>query len=144
MGLSDVSTILWEERRLLEQLVFKLEEQRLLLASGSSRFLHLATDELDAVMEELRHVELLRAIAVDELHPGASLAQLADGSPEPWDDLLRQHREALLLLADEVRDRSQQNCEALARGEAAVRELLQTASPDLPPGSPGLLVDVRG
>lgn len=155
MGLSEVSTILWQERHLLELLVFKLEEQQLLLAAGRTRWLALAADELDAVMDELRDVELLRAMEVDAaagalgLAPNPSLAELAAAAPDPWDDLLAQHREALLLLADEVRDRSTHNRDLLGRGEAAVRELLATglSGPSNPldrgDGAPssGLLVD---
>ena len=39
MSLSEVSNILWRERRLLELLVFKLEEEHLVLASGRTRWL---------------------------------------------------------------------------------------------------------
>ena len=39
MGLSDVSNILWRERQLLELLLFKLEEEQLVLASGRARWL---------------------------------------------------------------------------------------------------------
>ena len=39
MALSDVSNILWRERQLLELLVFKLEEEQLVLAAGRSRWL---------------------------------------------------------------------------------------------------------
>ena len=37
MALSDVSNILWRERQLLELLVFKLEEEQLVLAAGRTR-----------------------------------------------------------------------------------------------------------
>jgi hypothetical protein len=148
MGLSEVSTILWQERDLLEQLVFKLEEQQLLLAAGRTRWLARAADELDAVMDDLRHVELLRAIEVDDtarvlgIAAGPSLAALAAAAPEPWDGLLAQHRDALVLLADEVRDRSAHNCDLLGRGEAAVRELLLvTGSRDESDPVAGLLLD---
>jgi hypothetical protein len=148
MGLSEVSTLLWQERQLLELLVFKLEEQQLLLAAGRTRWLALAADELDAVMEDLRHVELLRAIEVDAtaaalgIEAGPSLAALAAAAPEPWDDLLTQHRVALVLLSDEVRDRSAHNCDLLGRGEAAVRELLLVSgSRDDTEPVAGLLLD---
>ena len=39
MALSDVSNILWRERQLLELLVFKLEEEQLVLAAGRNRWL---------------------------------------------------------------------------------------------------------
>lgn len=154
MGLAEVSTILWRERHLLELLVFKLDAQQLLLGSGRDRWLIHASDELEHVLDELRHTELLRAVEVDGvaaslgLSPGASLAELADAAPVPFDSLLRQHREALLELAAEVRDRSRHNCEALARGQQAVRQLIATATASTSAGSAlpdvaasGILVD---
>jgi hypothetical protein len=153
MGLPEVSTILWRERELLELLVYKLDAQRRLLGSGQERWLPQASDELEAVLDLLRHTELLRAIEVDALArelgvpPGPSLGELADQAPPPWDDLLRQHRAALLELAGEVRDHSVHNCEALARGAATVRELITTATTVGGPGrtddepSSGILLD---
>ncbi len=154
MGLPEVSTILWRERQLLELLVFKLDAQQLLIGSGRDRWLTHASDELQLVMEELQHVELLRAMEVDSvasslgLPPGVSLAELADAAPAPFDDLFRQHRICLLELSSEVKDRSRQNCEALARGQSALRELIAVAGstshagavlPDEP--ASGILVD---
>ena len=43
MGLQEVSTTLWQERNLLELLLFKLEEEQLLLAAGRTRWLARAT-----------------------------------------------------------------------------------------------------
>ena len=134
MGLAGVSTILWRERRLLELLAFKLDAQQLLIGSGRDRWLHHATDELEDLLEELRHTELLRAVEVDAvaarsgLHANPSLSELADVSPAPFDELLREHRDALRELAAEVRDRSRQNHDALARGQAAVQDLLVAAT----------------
>jgi hypothetical protein len=142
MGLPEVSTILWRERHLLELLVFKLDAQQLLIGSGRDRWLNHASDELDAVLEELRHVELLRAVEVDAVAPslglaaGASLAELADAAPTPFGDLLSQHRDALLELAAEVKDRSRANRDALARGQAAVRDLITAAAGATPSGAP--------
>lgn len=62
MGLAELSSILWAERRLLELLVFKLESQQLLLGSGRDRWLPRSSDELEAVLEDLRHTEVLRAM----------------------------------------------------------------------------------
>lgn len=134
MGLPEVSTILWRERQLLELLVFKLDVQQLLLGGGKDRWLVHAADEVEAVLEELRHVEVLRAMEVDliagelGLGPGPSLAELAAAAPVPFDELFAQHRSALVELAAEVRERSRGNCDALARGHSAVRELLATAN----------------
>ena len=50
MALSDVSNILWRERQLLELLVFKLEEEQLVLAAGRARWLAHASREVESVL----------------------------------------------------------------------------------------------
>ena len=45
MSANDLSNLLWRERELLELLVFKLEEEQLLLTAGKSRWLPQATRE---------------------------------------------------------------------------------------------------
>ena len=64
MSLSEVSNILWRERQLLELLVFKLEEEQLVLASGRTRWLSHATREVETILGEIKRVELERAMAV--------------------------------------------------------------------------------
>jgi hypothetical protein len=64
VALNEVSTILWRERQLLELLLFKLEEEQLLLAAGRTRWLAHATREVESVLEELKHAELARAVEV--------------------------------------------------------------------------------
>src|SRR4051812_39244560 len=43
MALTEVSNVLWRERELLEMLLFKLEEEQLLLTAGRTRWLPHAT-----------------------------------------------------------------------------------------------------
>ena len=45
--LNDVSTVLWRERQLLELLVFKLEEEQLLLTAGKVRWVNHASREVE-------------------------------------------------------------------------------------------------
>jgi hypothetical protein len=130
MGLREVSAILWRERHLLELLLFKLDEEQLVLAAGRTRWLPRATREVEMVLEEIRQTELERAVevsrvAVDlKLPAGASLRQLADVAPDPWHDMLLEHRHAFLTLTDEITALVQSNRELLARGQKAVRDVL--------------------
>src|SRR5438270_5256883 len=64
MGLAEVSNILWQERQLMELLLFKLEEEQLVLASGRSRWLNHATREVEMVLEEIKRAEVARAVEV--------------------------------------------------------------------------------
>jgi hypothetical protein len=130
MALGDVSTVLWRERELLELLLFKLEEEQLVLTSGRSRWLAHATREVEMVIGQIRQAELERAILVDAmatelgLPPSPSLTALAEAAPSPWDDLLRAHRAAFLLLAEEISAMSTTNRELLTSAQRASREVL--------------------
>lgn len=130
MGLREVSAILWRERHLLELLLFKLDEEQLVLAAGRTRWLPRATREVELVLDEIRQTELERALEVSRvatelrLPPGASLRQLADAAPAPWQGLLVEHRQAFLALTDEITGLVQSNRELLMRGQRAVRDVL--------------------
>src|ERR1700761_4339994 len=102
MSLTDLSSVLWRARELLELLLFKLEEEQLLLAAGRSRWLAHATREVEVVLEQIRQTEVARAadaqaVAIElGLTAEASLGELADAAPAPWSELLHQHRKAFL------------------------------------------------
>jgi hypothetical protein len=130
MGLADLSSILWREREMLELLLFKLEEEQLILASGRSRWLAHATREVEMVLDQIRRTEVVRAAEVEVigtqlgLGSDASLTSLADVAPAPWADLLREHRKAFLTLAAEVSSLAEANRELLSAGQRAVRETM--------------------
>jgi hypothetical protein len=130
MGLREVSAILWRERHLLELLLFKLDEEQLVLAAGRTRWLPRATREVEMVLEEIRQTELERAVEVSRLAldlglpAGASLRQLAEAAPEPWQEILVEHRQAFLAVTEDVTALVQTNRELLNRGQRAVREVL--------------------
>jgi len=117
-ALREVSDVLWRERRLLELLEFKLEEERLLSEAGRVRWLARATREVAAVRGELRQAELARALVVEAaaaelgVDPGITLKDLAEVAPEPWAGILARHRFALLRSAREV-IRLAQHCKVL-------------------------------
>jgi FlgN protein len=130
MGLADLSSILWREREMLELLLFKLEEEQLVLAGGRNRWLAHATREVEVVLDQIRTTEVLRAAEVDAiaaelgLGPNPSLTELADAAGAPWADLLRQHRRAFLALTTEITALAEANRDLLTAGQRAVRETM--------------------
>lgn len=130
MSLDALSRQLWKQRETLEALLFKLEEERLLVATASSRWLPRATRELEAVLEQARGMEIERAMesqAVSAelgLDPEASLREIAEACDEPWKTLLEQHREALIALTAEIGDVSQNNREQLNALQRTAQETL--------------------
>jgi hypothetical protein len=128
MGLADLSSILWRQREMLELLVFKLEEEQLVLSGNRSRWLAHATREVEVVLEQIRKTEVIRAAEVGAVAvelgcpPNPSISDLAALAPAPWNDLLRQHRAAFLTLTAEVQALAEANRDLLTAGQRAVRE----------------------
>ena len=126
-GLSDLSQILWRERETLELVLFKLEEQRLLLLDGQDRWVGHASRELDSVLDRLGGMELNRALAsaaaAAELgvKDDSGLRELAAAAPAPWPSVIERHVCALVRLAQEIVAVAGANRALLSQGLATVR-----------------------
>lgn len=132
MSLNELSGVLWRERQLLELLLFKLEEEQLVLTSGRTRWLGHATREVESVLEQIRTAELGRAVEAEAaarelgVPEGSSLSVLAASAPAPWDDLLREHHEAFVTLTDEIKSLAESNRDLLATSHRAAQETLMS------------------
>lgn len=133
-GLSDLSQVLWQERETLELVLFKLEEQRLLLLHGQDRWVGHASRELDAALDQLSSMELNRALAsaaaADELRvpDDAGLWELTAAAPAPWPSVIERHLAALVRLADEIVAVAASNRALLNEGLAGVRKVMGARS----------------
>lgn len=131
MGLNELSTVLWRERELLEQLLFKLEEEELVLASGRTRWVGRASREVEAVLDQIQALEFGRAIEADDaarqvgIDAGSSLRELAQAAPAPWDDLLRGHHGALTELTGHIDARAKANRASLAQSAHDTQKALK-------------------
>jgi hypothetical protein len=134
VGLTSLSSVLWRMRELLELLLFKLEEEQLLVAAGRGRWLAHATREVELVLEQIRQVEVVRAaeaqaVAIDLGVVGEpSLSELAAVAPAPWSELLRQHRQAFIALTAEIGSLAETNRDLLTAGLRATRETLMAVA----------------
>ena len=132
MGLMQLSDVLWQERHLLELLLFKLEEEQMILTSGRTRWLGHATREVEAVLDQIRNAELGRTIESEGaaaelgLEPGISLLSLSQQAPVPWNELLLAHREAFISLTSEIAELASGNRELLAMSHRATQETLMS------------------
>lgn len=130
MGLNELSGVLWRERQLLELLLFKLEEEQLILSSGRTQWLGHATREVETVLEQIRTAEVGRAVEAEDaatalgVEPGAGLLALAQRAPAPWDELLREHHEAFVRLTGDINGLAESNRELLAGSHRATQETL--------------------
>ena len=125
-----LSQILWRERELLETLLFKLEEEQLVLAAGRTRWLARAAREVENVLETIRETEILRAVAADEaavdlgLGHNPSLRSLAESVDEPWHSLMLDHHETFTGLTHEIAALADANRELITTGYRSARETL--------------------
>jgi len=107
MALKDVSQALWAERELLEQLLFKLEEERALVRSGNTRWINRCIEEIRTVMVRLEEAEeARRELWIDVAHQlgldsEASLKDLISRMAFPWDSIFNEHQRALSQAARE-------------------------------------------
>jgi hypothetical protein len=130
MDFSEVSALLWRERETLELLLFKLVEEQLIISSGQTRWLAHANREIETVLSELRTTEVLRALEVDTLADelglaaGPSLLALSEVAPQPWDTLLLEHRQALVVALGSIEKVKTENRVLLIAGARAVRETM--------------------
>lgn len=134
MSLAELSNVLWRQRQLLDLLLFRMTVEQNLLVSRQVRWLARATDEVEAVLDEMRDSELVRAVVLAEvaaelgLGPDPSLHDLVTAAPDPWAQILDEHRRAFLALTDEVQSIAASNRELLGREQRATRELLDDLS----------------
>ena len=130
-ALGEVAATLWREREVLEDLLYALSVENLVLTSGNPRWLVRADAAVADAARTLRDHELLRAMEVERLAghlgdaaQGVSLTDLADCSPEPWSTVLVDHRIALLELTEQIEHLTARNREMLLAGERATSEAL--------------------
>jgi hypothetical protein len=108
MDLTTLSGVLWFEREQLENLLFRLESQRLLAAAGGFEWLLRASEEVEAALTGVSEAELRRAVEFDTvahqlgLAPGPSLLTIAAAADEPWRQLLTEHQRAFSTLAARI------------------------------------------
>lgn len=131
MGAHELSSRLWRERELLDLLVFKLEEEQLLLTSGKSRWLSFATREVEQVLERLREAGLERAVEVAtlaaswNLPENATLREIIAAAPSPaWSETFAGHLQALTDVTGQIEALRDSNLQYLRAASRSTQETL--------------------
>jgi hypothetical protein len=125
-----LSQTLWRQHQLLESLLYRMEVQHLVLASGHGRWVERAAADVEGTVDVLREEELIRAALVARvaerlgLDSAASLAELVAAAPEPWSEIFRDHRRAFLELVEQIETTSRTNRDLLRRSLQLTREML--------------------
>lgn len=122
-----INAILEREGEVLEILLFKLVETRLLMENNELRFLSRATREVERARTRAREIDLMRATTVSQHRPGVTLRDLAAETSGPWPGIFRDHHDVLTRLVAEIEVTAHRNSsearlgiEALQRPKVAV------------------------
>ena len=136
MGVAELSAVLWRERQLLELLLFKLEEEQLLLAAGKAKWLPFATREVEQVLARLRTAGVERAVesaavALEWSAPeDATLRDLVRAAPsDAWRDIFSSHLTALTGLTAQIADIRDANLTYLRAAARSTQETLANFDP---------------
>lgn len=120
MSASDLSAALWQERRHLDLLLFRLETQRLHVVAGNLEWLNFMASEIETVLDRLRFEALARSVesaavaAQWGLPAQTTLVELIAAAPAgPWSEILREHLDALHALLARLGEAVRVNEEAL-------------------------------
>lgn len=127
--LADLTRVLWQQRRLLERLLYHLKVQDLIIGSGDDALLRHAVDDVQASIQAITDVEVTRrevsAVVAGAMGLGddASLQDLVNGAESPYDEILTEHRDAFLALVADITTTSLHGREHLERGLSLTRQL---------------------
>ena len=127
--LGDLSRVLWQQRRLLERLLYLLKVQELILTNGDDAMLRHAVTDVQNTLTTIGDVEAGRRELTAEigismgLDSDASLQDLINRAPEPFEQILGEHRDAFLSLVADITTTSLNGREHLERGLNLTRQL---------------------
>jgi FlgN protein len=125
-----LSSQLYRECGLMELLLFKLQQEHLMLAAGQDRWLQHATAEVNMVMHELTQASATRTTTASALAgsaglpPGATLGLLTAAAPSEWAPMLTDQREQLRALLGQIEQVGRVNREILASRLSVTRDAL--------------------
>ncbi len=131
MGYSELSQLLDREIKLLETLLFKLEEECLLVESGKHHYLAAANAEIQALVDDLKTLELRRALASSDVCSDlgidnfSSLHDIVKAAEDPWNLVLAEFRTQLQLVSARIA-RAQNNLTSLLSQRIALVEDILT------------------
>lgn len=126
--------MLWQQRQLVDRLLYRMVVARLLLSSGQDRFVEDALTEIDGVVADLLDADRARAAAVDQVagqlqvRPAElTLPRLIDHATGAVREALLDHQQALTRAVGEIERVSEDNRQLVSSGLQSVRRQLATA-----------------
>lgn len=132
LSLTSLADMLWDEREVVELLLYKLIVAKLLLAADERRFVTAALSEVDLAVDLLHRTEQEREelVAMTARDWGMTpeyltLAYLAEATPPQFRSVFTDHLRAFLRLADEIEETARTNSQLANSSLSHVQESLR-------------------
>jgi hypothetical protein len=133
--LEAASETVWSERHVVEYLLFKMTTAKLLLAADERRFVAMALDEVERVVDRLRACEAHRALALAPVAEAwgtdvseLTLAVIAARAPVPWNGVFSDHHATFEQMAAEIEETCAANRALATSALGQVRHALEAMS----------------
>lgn len=145
--LGELNPLLWRQRDVLNDVVYRLEVQQLLLVDGRERWVDRAVQDLERSLARVERYQRMQRDLLQELSAylpvdaDSTLSQVAAVVPTPWDGILEEQQSALLVLITEIEAASRDNVGLVRRGLAEVGEVMERLGR---PGNPAQRADTYG
>lgn len=131
MAAHELSMHLMREREMLELLLFKLDVQQMLLATGRTRWIPQTANEIERVIAAMPALSLTRdtllvSVGVEWGVPeAATLRELIDAAPsDAWREVMNGHLTAMIALADEIGELKKLNEQRLRTAVRVTQETI--------------------
>lgn len=114
-----VDSLLWDERALLQRLLYQLVAQDLVISAGRVSLLSDSDLEIRGIVQDLRLHEVGRAVQTEALaasyglRPDAPLRHIVQAAPATWAAIMGDHLRVLRELQDAVDRQAHRNIELL-------------------------------
>lgn len=128
--LAEISRSLWQLRGMLDKLKYQLTVQDLVMDGPDQDAIRMAVDDVHQTVQAIAELEVRRnefAVRVTEelgLPANATLQDLIDSAPSPYDEILREHRDSFLATATAIATMSRGSRERAERGVELTKHMI--------------------
>jgi hypothetical protein len=129
--LGELNQLLWRERDVLEDVLYRLQVQQLLLVEGRERWVERSVDDLERSLARVERYQRMHRDLLDDIsaylpvHGGSTLSEVVAVTPSPWDDIFEEQQASVLVLINEIEAASRDNHGLARRGMVQAGEAME-------------------
>lgn len=113
--LGELNQLLWREREVLEDVLYRLQVQQLLLVDGRDRWMDRSVEDLERALGRVERYQRMHRELLDDIsdhlpvNADSTLSEIVAVTPSPWDDIFEEQQAAVLIIISEIEAASRDN-----------------------------------